>query len=141
MGRTAVNISGGLQATAIASRNNDMIEDEKLKLKNYLFKPLHILNKKIGAKIAVRKAKENEINNLKKAYEAKIAVLKKARDNKIEAINDSDQNVTPNRNIDIDIANVKTNYQEQVKTLKLEMKAKIKAIKEQKNNNQNNNEH
>lgn len=141
MGRTAVNISGGLQATAIASRNNDMIEDEKLKLKNYLFKPLHILNKKLGAKIAVRKAKENEINNLKKAYEAKIAVLKKARDNKIQAINDSDQNITPNRNIDIDIANVKTDYQEQVKTLKLEMKAKIKAIKKQKNNNQNNNEH
>lgn len=37
MGRTAVNISGGLQATVIASRNQELIEDEKLLLKKIPF--------------------------------------------------------------------------------------------------------
>lgn len=107
MGRTAVNISGGLQATAIASRNNDMIEDEKLKLKTYLFKPFHILNKKIGAKIAVRKAREAEINNLKKEYLAKIEGLKKEKDDE---------------------------KKEKIKALRSEMKSKIKDIKTKKKN-------
>lgn len=77
MGRTAVNISGGLQATSIVARQNDMIDDEELNFKNYPFKPLYLLNKKYGKKIAARKAKQRKIDELRSEYQVKITEIKK----------------------------------------------------------------
>lgn len=111
MGRTAVNISGGLQATAIASRNNGMIDDEKLKLKTYPFKPFHILNQKIGKKIAIRKAKEMQIDNIRKEYQTKIEEVKKAKN---------------------EAARIK------IKALRTEMKSKIKDFKTSNKKNKGN---
>ncbi|WP_342273510.1 dicarboxylate/amino acid:cation symporter [Spiroplasma endosymbiont of Acasis viretata] len=79
MGRTAVNISGGLQATVIASRNQELIEDEKLLLKKYPFMGLHILTKKVGAKLLIRSEKNDKIQALKKDTKVKIEALKKVK--------------------------------------------------------------
>lgn len=79
MGRTAVNISGGLQATVIASRNQDLITDEKLLLKRYPFKPFHMFTKKVGAKLIIRSDKINQIQTLKQDTKIKIAALKKTK--------------------------------------------------------------
>ncbi|WP_338961680.1 dicarboxylate/amino acid:cation symporter [Spiroplasma endosymbiont of Lasioglossum villosulum] len=79
MGRTAVNISGGLQATVIASRNQELIEYEKLLLKKYPFRGLHILTKKVGAKLLIRTEKNDKIQALKKDTKVKIEALKKVK--------------------------------------------------------------
>ncbi|MBE4704105.1 dicarboxylate/amino acid:cation symporter [Spiroplasma platyhelix] len=105
MGRTAVNISGGLQATSIVARQNDMIDDDKLNLKNYPFKPLYLLNKKYGKKIEKRKAKQKSINDLRSEYQVKI--------NEIKLKNNEHKTV-------------------EIKKLKLELRNKIKVIKTNK---------
>lgn len=79
MGRTAVNISGGLQATAIAARNRELIEDEKLLLKHYPLKQLHKLTKKVGIKLVIRSEKIEKIQTLKKDTKVKIEALKKVK--------------------------------------------------------------
>lgn len=83
MGRTAVNVSGGLQATSIVARENDMIDDDKINLKNYPLKPLYLLNKKLAKQSESRKAKQQTIDNLRIEYKEKITeVKKKNNDNK-----------------------------------------------------------
>ncbi|WP_375317710.1 dicarboxylate/amino acid:cation symporter [Spiroplasma endosymbiont of Virgichneumon dumeticola] len=103
MGRTAVNISGGLQATVIASRNQDLIDDEKLLLKRYPFKPFHMFTKKVGAKLIFRNDKINQIQTLKRDTKIKIEVLKKTK-----------------------------NSENDIKFLKTQLKSQIKDIKNQK---------
>lgn len=103
MGRTAVNISGGLQATVIASRNQELIEDEKLLLKKYPFRGLHILTKKVGAKLLIRSEKNDKIQALKKDTKVKIEALKKVK-----------------------------NSENDIKFLKEQLKKDIKAIKNDK---------
>lgn len=80
MGRTAVNISGGVQATSIVARQNDMIDDEDLNFKNYPFKPFYLLNKKYGKKVAARKARQRRIDELRSEYQVKIDEIKKKND-------------------------------------------------------------
>lgn len=79
MGRTAVNISGGLQATSIAARNRELIEDEKLLLKHYPLKGFHKLTKKVGIKLLIRSEKIEKIQTLKKDTKVKIEALKKVK--------------------------------------------------------------
>lgn len=79
MGRTAVNIAGGLQATTIAARNRELIEDEKLLLKHYPLKGLHKLTKKVGIKLLIRSEKNEKIQALKKDTKIKIEALKKVK--------------------------------------------------------------
>jgi len=102
MGRTAVNISGGLQATSIVAKEYDMINDDKLNLKIYPFKTFYILNKKIAKKRKTKKEKQKIIDNLKIEYKEKINEIKKKK--------------KKNKNIEI-------------KKLKLELKKKIKTLK------------
>lgn len=104
MGRTAVNISGGLQATTIASRNQGLIADEKLLLTNYPFKGLHKLTEKVGKKLLIRSEKNNKIQALKKDTKVKIQALKKVK-----------------------------NSENDIKFLKEQLKKDIKAIKTGKN--------
>lgn len=80
MGRTAVNISGGVQATSIVARQNDLIDDEDLNLKNYPFKPFYLLNKKYGKKVAARRARQRQINELRSKYQVKITEIKNKND-------------------------------------------------------------
>lgn len=108
MGRTAVNISGGLQATSIVARQNDMIEYEKANLESYPFKPFYLLNKKFGKKMADKKEKQKMIDDLRTEYRKKIAEIKKS----------SNENKT-----------------DEIKKLKLELKNKIAIIKAKKKTN------
>lgn len=103
MGRTAVNISGGLQATVIASRNQGLIDDEKLLTKRYPFKPFHTFTKKVGAKLIIRSDKKTQIQTLKQDTKIKIETLKKIK-----------------------------NSENDIKFLKTKLKKQIKAIKKQK---------
>lgn len=104
MGRTAVNIAGGLQATAIAARNQELITDDKLLLKNYPFKGIHKLTKKVGTKLLIRSEKNDKIQTLKKDTKIKIQALKKVK-----------------------------NSENDIKFLKEQLKKDIKAIKSNKN--------
>lgn len=79
MGRTAVNISGGLQATTIAARNRELIEDEELLLNHYPLKGFHKLTKKVGIKLLIRSEKNEKIQALKKDTKIKIEALKKVK--------------------------------------------------------------
>ncbi|WP_342276348.1 hypothetical protein [Spiroplasma endosymbiont of Nebria brevicollis] len=103
MGRTAVNISGGLQATVIASQNQDLIDNKKLLLKRYPFKPFHMFTKKVGAKLVVRSDKISQIQTLKRDTKIKIEALKKTK-----------------------------NSENDIKFLKTQLKDQIKAIKKSK---------
>ncbi|MGL5268183.1 MAG: dicarboxylate/amino acid:cation symporter [Spiroplasma sp.] len=107
MGRTAVNVSGGLQATAIVARQNDMIEDDKISLKKYPFKPLYLLNKKLEKKNTAKKTKQKAIDTLNHEYKEKILEVKKNNKNK-DTKND------------------------EIKKLKLALKNKVKEIKKSK---------
>lgn len=102
MGRTAVNISGGLQATVIASRNQDLITDEKLLLKRYPFKPFHMFTKKVGAELIIRGDKISQIQTLKQDTKIKITALKKTK-----------------------------NSENDIKFLKTQLKAEIRNIKKE----------
>lgn len=105
MGRTAVNISGGLQATTIVARQNDMIDDDKLNVKNYAFKPFYLLNKKYAKKTAARRTRQQTIDNLRIEYREKINEIKKQ----------NDQHKTV-----------------EIRKLKVELKTKIKTVKAKK---------
>lgn len=109
MGRTGVNISGGLQASTIVGRESDMISDKKMKLTNYPFKAFHMLRKKFDKKMDQRYTNQQEIENLKNEYRKKILVLKNEKTKK-----------------DI-ISKRATNNQ--IKKLKEELQVKIKSIK------------
>lgn len=105
MGRTAVNISGGVQATSIVARQNDMIDDDDLNFKNYPFKPFYLLNKKYGKKVAARKARQQKIDELRSEYQVKISEIKKKNDQHRAA---------------------------EVRKLKQELRTKIKSVKANK---------
>lgn len=105
MGRTAVNISGGLQATSIVARQNDMIDDDDLNFKNYPFKPFYLLNKKLSKKTTAKKAKQHKINTLRSEYQVKIDEVKK-KNEQHKAV--------------------------EIRKLKAELKGKIKVIKANK---------
>lgn len=107
MGRTAVNVSGGMQATSIVARQNDMFDDEKISIKKYPFKPLYLLDKKLAKKNAIKKTKENAINELRKEYYKKT----------LEVKNNNSSKETKNT---------------EIKNLKSELKSKIKDIKANK---------